>query len=76
MQGVKFNKVVSPYQPGDVAMLSDEAAQAVIQSGEASPCVFPAAPHATGVSDVRSEPEPALRSASERPSSTYRTKRR
>jgi hypothetical protein len=44
--GVKFTSAVRPYGVGDTAMLPEEAAQAVVDSGEAELYEFPAAAHA------------------------------
>jgi hypothetical protein len=46
MIGVKFNRPVRPYGAGDTALLPEEAAQAVVDSGEADLYEFPAQPHA------------------------------
>lgn len=46
MIGVRFTSPVRPYGVGDTAMLPEEAAQAVVDSGEAELYDFPAAAHA------------------------------
>lgn len=46
MIGVKFLKSCSPYGAGDTALLPEDAAQVVVDSGEAELYEFPANPHA------------------------------
>jgi hypothetical protein len=46
MIGVKFTRAVRPYGAGDTAMLPEDAAQAVVDSGEAELYQFPSDPHA------------------------------
>ena len=46
MIGVRFIRAVRPYGAGDIAMLPDDAAQAVIDAGDAELAELPNAPHA------------------------------
>lgn len=46
MIGVRFIQPVRPYGAGDTAMLPEQAAQAVVDSGEAELYEFPSAAHA------------------------------
>lgn len=46
MIGVKFNVAVRPYGAGDTALLPEDVAQAVVDSGEAELYDFPPQPFA------------------------------
>jgi len=80
MIGVRFINPVRPYGAGDVAALPEDAAQAVVDAGDAELCDLPEAPHAHEAGfrpEITKPMEPApIGAAGRRGGGSYSTKRK